>query len=189
MNGWKTNRHGCIDARRVGAKVTNAASRVVIIPNASTAKLMSPIINNYSEAGKRRWQNIEYRTMMLARRARPTKGYKKIVSICSHRLRAEQALSKPLPHSAVVHHVDGSKNDNTQLVICQDQAYHMLLHQRTRIVKAGGNPNTDRVCSVCRVAKNIETSFYKGGSRTCKECKRATRKAKTNTNGRITKSR
>jgi hypothetical protein len=26
-------------------------------------------------------------------------------------------------------------------VICQDRAYHMLLHMRERIVRAGGDPN------------------------------------------------
>lgn len=49
-----------------------------------------------------------------------------------HRLRAERALGKPLPGKVVVHHADGSKHPNAQLVICQDQAYHMLLHARMR---------------------------------------------------------
>lgn len=70
-----------------------------------------------------------------------------------HQLRAERALGKPLPAGSVVHHADGSRNADAPLVICQDQAYHKLLHIRMRVVKAGGNPNTDKVCSRCRVAK------------------------------------
>lgn len=49
-----------------------------------------------------------------------------------HRVRAEIALGKPLPPGAVVHHADGSKNDNAPLVICQNENYHRLLHARMR---------------------------------------------------------
>lgn len=50
------------------------------------------------------------------------KGY-----VLEHVVIAESALGKRLPHKAVVHH-----HSKDQLVICQDQAYHMLLHKRTR---------------------------------------------------------
>ncbi len=70
-----------------------------------------------------------------------------------HRLRAERALGKPLPSRAVVHHADGTKRDDAQLVICEDQAYHMLLHARMRVRAAGGNPNTDALCGACRCVK------------------------------------
>jgi hypothetical protein len=54
-----------------------------------------------------------------------------------HVLIAEKALGKPLPKGAVVHHVDrDSMNNNTKspwnLVVCPDQAYHLLLHARVR---------------------------------------------------------
>jgi hypothetical protein len=49
-----------------------------------------------------------------------------------HRRRAELALGKPLPPGAEVHHADGSVADDAPLVICQDRAYHMLLHKRMR---------------------------------------------------------
>jgi hypothetical protein len=39
------------------------------------------------------------------------------------------------------------------LVICQDQAYHRLLHWRMRIRAAGGNPNEERICSCCKAVK------------------------------------
>lgn len=67
-----------------------------------------------------------------------------------HQIRAERALGKPLPPDAVVHHADGTKRDDAPLVICQNEAYHFLLHQRMRVVRAGGNPNTDKICSGCQ---------------------------------------
>ncbi len=70
-----------------------------------------------------------------------------------HRMRAERALGHPLPPRAVVHHADGSTRADAPLVICENQAYHALLHQRMRVLKAGGNPNTDAVCGYCGKAK------------------------------------
>ena len=50
------------------------------------------------------------------------KGYVK-----EHILLAEKALKKPLPPKAVVHH-----HSEAQLVICENQAYHLLLHTNMR---------------------------------------------------------
>lgn len=82
-----------------------------------------------------------------------------------HRLRAMKALGKSLPVNAVVHHVSGGKADDDGLVICQDQAYHMLLHARMRIRAAGGNPNTDAICASCKQAK--PRSAFKRNRSTC----------------------
>ena len=49
----------------------------------------------------------------------------------SYRKRAERALGKPLPAGTVIHHHNYKGNDS-QLVICQDRAYHRLLHARMR---------------------------------------------------------
>ena len=51
-----------------------------------------------------------------------------------HVLVAEKALGRELPNGARVHHANGIKSDNRpdNLVICPDEAYHMLLHKRIR---------------------------------------------------------
>lgn len=113
------------------------------------------------------------------RRVLPTISYKatlvgkKLKRI--HRLRAEAAFGKPLPTGAVVHHADGSRDAYAQLVICQDAAYHLLLHARMRVRAAGGDPNTDRVCRVCRGVKNLNDFYRSAGSTlgrryVCKSC-------------------
>lgn len=92
-----------------------------------------------------------------------------------HRVRAELALGKPLPPNAVVHHADGTKRANAPLVICQDSAYHSLLHARTRIVRAGGDPDRDALCSACKSVRPRE-QFYARSSgvitRVCRACQK-----------------
>lgn len=90
-----------------------------------------------------------------------------------HVLRAERALGKPLPPKAIVHHADGSVADDAPLVICQDQAYHMLLHRRMRVKAAGGDPNFhEAVCAVCRCP--FRRSEMNGGY--CRPCRKTVRK-------------
>ena len=82
-------------------------------------------------------------------------GYYKVkrdgVQVREHVAVAERALGKPLPSGALVHHADGNKsnNVNTNLVICPDDAYHLLLHRRMRAHAACGNPNWLK-CWVCK---------------------------------------
>lgn len=52
-----------------------------------------------------------------------------------HIVKAEKALGRKLPRGAVVHHMNKIPHDNDtplNLVICPDQAYHLLLHRRMR---------------------------------------------------------
>lgn len=78
------------------------------------------------------------------------------VSKLVHVIVAEAALGKSLPQGAVIHHVDGNNQNNSpsNLVICQDQAYHMLLHARQRVYDAGGDPNTQKICTACKAVKS-----------------------------------
>ena len=100
-----------------------------------------------------------------------------------HVLRAERALGKPLPPGAVVHHADGSKRDDAPLVICENQAYHFLLHVRMRVQRAGGNPNIEALCGRCRTVKphsdfGIDRSRVDGRDDSCRACNNAKEKKK-----------
>ena len=75
--------------------------------------------------------NHGYSTILMPehpRAARKT-GY-----VLEHILIAEKALGKSLPENSVIHHANGTRNSGT-IVICQDRAYHNLLHQRMRALK------------------------------------------------------
>jgi len=62
---------------------------------------------------------------------------------------AEKVLGKPLPHKSQVHHFSGDPSKDTgNLIICENQAYHHLLHQRKRAYDACGNANW-RKCRYC----------------------------------------
>lgn len=108
-------------------------------------------------------------------------GYRTIATghvgeVYEHVVVAERALGRPLPAGVEVHHVNEDKTDNrnSNLVICQDKAYHKLLHFRMRILAAGGNPNTDKLCSGCQRFRP-HADFNKGAGpyglqSQCREC-------------------
>lgn len=110
-----------------------------------------------------------------------TVDYRRGHKLKLHRVKAEAALGRPLPPTAVVHHTDCTKSDHSPLVICQDHAYHMLLHVRTRIVRAGGDPNTQALC--CRCGLQPLENFWKATNRPqgvfgyCKACVKVRRGA------------
>lgn len=85
--------------------------------------------------------------------------------VLEHVLIAENALGKPLPEKAVVHHhdEDGTNNANTNLVICEDQAYHVFIHARLRVLRAHGDPDSDKICSTCQTVR-IKHLFTKNAS-------------------------
>jgi hypothetical protein len=64
---------------------------------------------------------------------------------------AERALGKLLPVGAQVHHFNGNTQDNTNtnLVICQDTAYHRLIHIRTAAYRNCGHAGWRR-CYLCK---------------------------------------
>lgn len=75
--------------------------------------------------------------------------------IDEHVLISESALGHYLPAGAEVHHVDENRTNNAtrNLVICQSHQYHKMLHARALVVRAGGNPDTHKLCSTCRGLK------------------------------------
>lgn len=87
-------------------------------------------------------------------------------------------MGKPLPRGAEVHHVDRNRYNNSpsNLVVCQDHAYHMLLHARQRVVDAGGNPNTQRICLTCKALKfahELSSGRLNPDRNQCKVCHNA----------------
>lgn len=70
--------------------------------------------------------------------------------VFEHILVVEKALGHGLPLKARVHHVDENKRRNVggNLVVCEDNGYHQLLHRRQRALDACGNPNAVR-CGYC----------------------------------------
>lgn len=94
---------------------------------------------------------------------------------------AERVLGKVLPSGVEVHHVDGNtlNNANRNLVICEDKAYHKLLHWRERIIRRGGNPNVGKFCSACDRflpfdAFNVSRAVkHSGRCNRCRECSKA----------------
>lgn len=71
--------------------------------------------------------------------------------VYEHILMAENALGHVLPLNALVHHVNEIKHDNrnSNFVICEDDAYHQLIHSRTDAFRATGSPHALR-CSICQ---------------------------------------
>lgn len=93
-----------------------------------------------------------------------------------HDLIAERVLGRRLPLGVVVHHVDGTRknNSNDNLVILQSPADHNELHRKMRVRAVGGDPWRDRLCSTCRKAKPA-SEFYRGFAieKRCKDCSKA----------------
>lgn len=91
--------------------------------------------------------------------------------VFEHVLVAEKAFGGPLPKGAEVHHFSEVKSDNRNenLVICQDRAYHMLLHQRARAYAATGDPASLR-CRICSQWGGEDLSVRKNGNAYHRSC-------------------
>jgi hypothetical protein len=94
--------------------------------------------------------------------------------IRTHITIAEKVLGKKLPPKAVVHHVDSdiTNNANSNLVICENNKYHLLIHRRTRAYYGCGNASW-RKCWLCQQwddPNNLYISPY--GQAQHRDCKR-----------------
>lgn len=103
-----------------------------------------------------------YRQIWLPIHPRATKtGY-----VLEHILVCEQALGHFLPEGAIPHHVNEIKSDNrpVNLVLCQDRAYHNLIHKRMRAMRECGNADWHR-CKFCHKwdsEENLYVYEFKG---------------------------
>ncbi len=94
--------------------------------------------------------------------------------VMQHVLICEKILGKLLPTRTVIHHANEnrSENVNSNLVICQNIAYHRLLHKRINALRISGHANWDR-CQYCRKYDDPMKIFHtKYGQKYHKECKR-----------------
>ena len=114
----------------------------------------------YCKMHWKRWRNHGDALWQSTRRSNGTGtfttfGYLKVSNngkqTGAHVLVAERALGRPLAAPEEVHHINGIRSDNaaSNLVICPNRAYHMLLHQRQRAIDACGVPYF-RKCKFCK---------------------------------------
>lgn len=96
--------------------------------------------------------------------------------VYEHIVVAERALGHLLPPLAEVHHVNEVRDDNRprNLVICQDKAYHKLLHARARRLRELGSVLLRR-CPDCDTTKPLDAfpknrTNWDGRHHYCKPC-------------------
>lgn len=94
-----------------------------------------------------------------------------------HIVVAEKALGKPIPASVIIHHHNGIRSDNrnTNLVICENHAYHVLIHARLRVFRMGFDPDLFKYCGSCGQCKPFgdfgkQRNQYLGLRPTCRPC-------------------
>lgn len=93
--------------------------------------------------------------------------------VMQHRLVAEKALGRVIEMKHPVHHVNRVRNDNrpANLVICESDAYHKLLHRRNLAFTATGNPLSAK-CKFCKkwdlpIAGNMHVNSSSSYHRAC----------------------
>lgn len=110
--------------------------------------------------------------------------------VLEHILVAEKALGKPLPNGVEIHHINENRADNRKenLVVCENNAYHKLLHQRMRASKICGNPNW-RKCTYCKMYDGVNNLFITKQNnfyhKKCKNKYERQRRARKRAEGRI----
>jgi hypothetical protein len=120
------------------------------------------------KGGVKHGRNGRVRILRPAHARANKKGY-----VLRSILLAEKALGKSLPSGAQVHHFDNDpSNDSSNLVICENHAYHFLLHKRKRAYEACGISSYLK----CRICKKYDhhLNLYvppKGGSAVHRICR------------------
>lgn len=87
-------------------------------------------------------------------------------------------LGKIVGTTHPIHHFDGnfSNNANNNLVACQDQRYHSLIHRRTKAYFACGHANWRR-CSYCGEYDSVYNLYINGKNCYHTNCKRERRRS------------
>ncbi len=77
-----------------------------------------------------------------------------------HRVVVEDIIGKYLPDHAIVHHLNGNRKHNNpdNLVVCPNDAYHQLIHNRTYSLVFTGSPN-NRWCPGCEQFLPLSSFF------------------------------
>ena len=87
----------------------------------------------------------------------------------------EKALGKILSRKIIVHHINSIRNDDRpkNLVVCENHAYHNLLHQRQRAFKNCGHANWLK-CPFCKKYDDPENLYISpnGQKKYHKECRK-----------------
>jgi hypothetical protein len=83
-------------------------------------------------------------------------------------------MGGPLPTGTVVHHLNENRSDNRpgNLVICQDDTYHKLLHRRMRAYVATGDVHSVK-CRRCKQygrEEEADMRTYRDGSSCHRAC-------------------
>ncbi len=102
-------------------------------------------------------------------------------SVPEHIIIAEKIIGKPLPEGIVIHH-HGNVSDNSQIVICQSQGYHLLLHIRSKALSACGNARW-RKCTYCKKYDNMNNLYINGRNTYHRECRNKYLRDLRNTRG------
>lgn len=110
-------------------------------------------------------------------------GHKKAQKnyVLQYVLIVEKLLGKSLPNGVMIHHFDGipSNDKNKNLVICENNTYHRLLHQRKRAYDACGHANWKK-CHICKEYDEVENLYLspnKNSSAYHKRCKKKYQRA------------
>lgn len=93
-------------------------------------------------------------------------GKSRFVAKKKYRMIAEKVLGRALPKDAVVHHVDGNflNNKHKNLVICENNGYHLFLHRRGRSFNACGNSSWLK-CKYCKEYDDTKNLYIRSDNK------------------------